>query len=64
MPSAGRIVGDVTIVCVLTIAFHFLPAVIRQYATQHPENHVRILDLKLTRFHRLDLPRFDGRFSA
>ncbi len=36
--------GDVTIACVPTIAFHFLPAVIQEYATQHPENHVRILD--------------------
>jgi len=36
--------GDVTIACVPTIAYHFLPAVIQAYATQHPNNHIRILD--------------------
>lgn len=36
--------GDVTIACVPTVAFHFLPAVLQEYSTQHPDNHIQILD--------------------
>jgi DNA-binding transcriptional LysR family regulator len=36
--------GDVTIACVPTVAYHFLPAVIQEYWVQHPNNHIRILD--------------------
>ncbi len=36
--------GDVTIACVPTVAFHFLPAVLQEYSAQHPNNHIQILD--------------------
>jgi DNA-binding transcriptional LysR family regulator len=36
--------GDVTIACVPTVAYHFLPAVIQEYSAQHPNNRIKVLD--------------------
>ena len=37
--------GDLTLACIPTMAFQWLPAYIRRYAEQHPGNRIRILDL-------------------
>jgi DNA-binding transcriptional LysR family regulator len=36
--------GDVTIACVPTVGVRFLPRVIQEYATAHPQNRIHILD--------------------
>jgi len=36
--------GDVTMACLTSMGYHRLPAIIRAYATGHPDNRIRILD--------------------
>lgn len=36
--------GTVTLACVPTVGVRFLPALLREYGTRHPNNRVRILD--------------------
>lgn len=36
--------GDLTIACVPTVGIHYLPRIVRQYSSMHPENRIRILD--------------------
>jgi DNA-binding transcriptional LysR family regulator len=36
--------GDVTIACVPTVGVHYLPRVVQQYASLHPDNRIKILD--------------------
>jgi DNA-binding transcriptional LysR family regulator len=46
MSETGKLQhGQVTIACVPTAAFYFLPRVIRRFHTQHPKIRIRILDL-------------------
>jgi DNA-binding transcriptional LysR family regulator len=46
MSQTGKLQhGQVTIACVPTAAFYFLPHVIRRFHTQHPKIRIRILDL-------------------
>ena len=43
--TAARRRGLVTIACIPTAAFYFLPSVIRQYNEQYPKIRIRLLDL-------------------
>ena len=36
--------GDITIACVPTVGVQYLPRIIQEYATRHPDNRIRILD--------------------
>jgi len=36
--------GDVSIACVPTVGVQYLPRIIQEYSTRHPDNRVRILD--------------------
>jgi DNA-binding transcriptional LysR family regulator len=36
--------GDLTIACVPTVGIHYLPRIVQQYSSMHPENRIRILD--------------------
>ena len=36
--------GDVTLACVPTMGVHYLPEVLREYATHFPNNRIRLLD--------------------
>ncbi|MEH3023747.1 MAG: LysR family transcriptional regulator [Pseudomonas oryzihabitans] len=42
---AERQTGQVTLACIPTAAFYFLPSVIRQYNEQYPKIRIRLLDL-------------------
>jgi DNA-binding transcriptional LysR family regulator len=42
---AERQVGQVTLACIPTAAFYFLPSVIRLYNQQYPQIRIRLLDL-------------------
>ncbi|ALZ84921.1 MULTISPECIES: LysR family transcriptional regulator [Pseudomonas] len=42
---AERQTGQVTLACIPTAAFYFLPSVIRQYNAQYPKIRIRLLDL-------------------
>lgn len=42
--SGKSLRGDVTIACVPTVGVHYLPRVVQQYSTLHPDNRIRILD--------------------
>jgi DNA-binding transcriptional LysR family regulator len=46
MSETGKLQhGQVTIACIPTAAFYFLPRVIRRFHAQHPKIRIRILDL-------------------
>jgi DNA-binding transcriptional LysR family regulator len=36
--------GDVAVACVPTAGIQYLPAIIQEYSTRHPENRIKILD--------------------
>jgi DNA-binding transcriptional LysR family regulator len=36
--------GDVTLACIQSVSAHYLPRIVREYASRHPENRLRILD--------------------
>jgi DNA-binding transcriptional LysR family regulator len=39
-----RALGHFTLACIPSMTLHVLPEVMRQYAQQHPGNHIRLLD--------------------
>ena len=36
--------GDVTLACVPTVGVHYLPRILQQYSSQHPDNRIKVLD--------------------